>query len=125
MSDYSAQQRQQFIALLADLHQKTNEGGAFSGHTFAILFTIAAGDIGGHPWDVTSLARQVRLPRQTVARKVAELVKRGFIHSEHRGRRVVYRRTAAGITHFRPVLDRMIDATIKFCEYTHPASSKR
>jgi len=117
-SRYNDQQRVAFYAMMGDL-QKLASQLHLHITDFVLLAEVAAGDTEGRPWDSTSLALHLGLPRQTVVRKLKLMCDKGYMAPVRKGHRIVFVRTDEGIRQWRPVAHCMIDRVIEYVQTQH------
>jgi hypothetical protein len=117
-SPYNDQQRVAFYAMMGEL-QKLASQLHFRITDFILLAEVAAGDTAGRPWDSTSLALHLGLPRQTVVRKLKFMCDKSYIAPVREGHRIVFVRTDEGIRNWRPVAHCMIDRVTKYVHTQH------
>jgi DNA-binding MarR family transcriptional regulator len=116
---YNDQQRVAFFEVLCELQKMASSLGLKLLH-FILLTEIAAGDTEGTPWDITSLSLHLGLPRETVARTILTLTKKGWMEPRHASRRIVYVRTKEGIKYWRPRAHEMMERMIGYVRENHP-----
>lgn len=104
-----------FLKLLGRIYAEMCADGD-RGMTTALLRQIWAGAAEGRAWDITSLAADFGLPRQTVSRRLRRLEAAGLIRRVRRGRAARLEPARSFVEADKARLDRLLQETVDLVE---------